>query len=169
MLLSAIGLVFGLTANFMALAGISLLSTEIVVYLNIGFFIVWVPAVLVSIYTTRNASKKDFWKVALSGCPAWMKAGLYALLVYGFVNLLYFATSKGVDVTLSENDGLSLIRKNSGQWIICYGLPFAILYSSIHALHLFRNKLCTNGHKVNPSASFCPECGQCLPEEPQES
>jgi hypothetical protein len=165
MLLSAIGLALSVVAHLTALAGVELPGGQLVWSLHMGIFVVWVPTVLVSIRTTRYANKRDFWKVALSGCPVWMKRAFYAFFAYGILNFILFAVTTGSGPLPAGDAAPSVVRGFSGHWMIFYAAAFAILYSSIHAPHLFRERKCPKGHAVDPTAHFCPECGYAFPNE----
>lgn len=69
MVLAACGLALSIAAHCMALAGVPVTGGKLVWGLDIGIFVVWIPTVLTSMQTTRYANRKDFWKVALAGCP----------------------------------------------------------------------------------------------------
>lgn len=163
MLLAALGFILSVAAHLMALAGLEMPGGEQVWALHVGIFVVWIPAVLVSIRVTRNTSRKDFWKVVFSGCPAWMRTAFYVLFAYALLNFFLFVfRDSRTGNSLSEE-----VRGFSGHWMIFYGAAFAILYSAIHSPNLFLDRRCPNGHPVGPTAQFCPECGLPLPREPQ--
>jgi hypothetical protein len=165
MLLAAVGLALSVVAHVMALAGIELPGGQLVWTLHIGIFVVWIPTVLVSIRTTRHANRKDFWKVALSGCPAWMRKAFYVLFAYAILNFILFMLTTTNGRQPAGDAPPSVVRGFSGHWMIFYGAAFATLYSAIHAPHLFRDRKCPNGHAVGPVVHFCPECGHAFPSE----
>jgi hypothetical protein len=160
MVLAACGLALSIGAHCMALAGATIPGGKLVWGLHIGIFLVWIPAVLVSTRTTRYANRKDFWKVALAGCPVWMRRGLYALFGYAIFNFVVFiATTASQPKHQAGGAPPSGVRGFSGHWMIFYGAAFAILYSRIHAPQLYRERKCPKGHAVSPTARFCSECG----------
>ena len=165
MLLAGLGLMLSIVAHVMALAGMELPGGKLVWTLHMGIFVVWIPTVLVSIRTTRYTNSKDFWKLALSGCPVWMRKAFYVLFAYAILNfiLFMFTTMNGPQ---SVGDAPpSAVRGFSGHWMIFYGAAFATRYSAIHAPHLVRDRKCPNGHAVGPDVNFCPECGYAFPGE----
>lgn len=170
MLLAGSGLVLSLGAHCMALAGVRIPGGGLVWVLHAGIFVVWVPTVLVSARMTRHASRKDFWKVALAGCPVWMRRAGGVLFVYAFLNFfLFMATAPGKpkepkQSKMSETP-LAVIRGFSGHWMIFYGAAFAVLYSMIHAPEAYRERKCPQGHKAAPDARFCSECGHDFSSE----
>ncbi|RYD77192.1 MAG: zinc ribbon domain-containing protein [Verrucomicrobiaceae bacterium] len=158
--LSTIGLVLSIGAHVMALTGIPLPSGKLVWGLHAGIFVVWLPAVLISMQTTRHASRKDFWKVALAGCPIWMRRGFYVLFGYAILNFVVLAATTGRQPKQpSDSTRPFVVRIFSGHWMVFYGAAFAILYSRLHAPDLYRERKCPNGHAVSPTARFCSECG----------
>ena len=165
MLLSAIGLALSMIAHVLALAGIDLPGGQLVWSLHMGIFVVWIPTVLVSIRTTRYANRKDFWKVALAGCPVWMRRAFYAFFAYGILNFILFALTTDSGPQPTGDTAPSVIHGFSGHWMIFYAAAFATLYSTIHAPHLFRERKCPKGHSVAPTAHFCSECGHAFQNE----
>jgi hypothetical protein len=165
MLLSAIGLALSVVAHLMALASFELPGGQLIWSVHMGIFVVWIPTVLVSMRTTQYSNRKDFWKVALSGCPVWMRRAFYAFFAYGIVNFILFAVNIGSGRHPAGNAAPSVIRGFSGHWMIFYAAAFATLYSSIHAPQLLRERKCPKGHAVDPTAHFCPECGYAFLNE----
>jgi hypothetical protein len=163
MLLSAFGLALSVFAHFMALAGVGLPGGGLVTTLDMGIFVVWIPTVLVSIRTTRYVNRKDFWKVALSGCPVWMRRAFYVFFVYGILNFILFVLITGSGPQPAGDAAPSVVRGFAGHWMIFYAAAFATLYSAIHAPNLFRERKCPKGHAVAPTAHLCPECGYAFP------
>lgn len=165
MLLSAGGLALSIGAHLMALAGVAIPGGRLVWALHIGIFVVWLPAVLISMQTTRFAHRKDFWKVALAGCPPWMRRAGYVLFGYAILNFVVFVSSTGSQPKQPTGDAPpSVVRGFSGHWMVFYGAAFAIFYSRIYAPHLYRERRCPLRHTVSPIARFCPECGYAFPE-----
>jgi hypothetical protein len=165
MWLAACGLGLSVAANVMALTGMTIPLGKYVWGLHIGIFIVWLPTVLVAQRITRNSNRKDFWKIALSGCPVWMRRALYVLMGYAILNfVLFMITSAGQPKPTGEAPA-SVIRGFSGHWMIFYGVAFAVLYSATRAPNLMRERKCPQGHVVSPNARFCPECGYAFPDE----
>jgi len=166
MVLSACGLALSIGAHVMALMGAAIPGGKLVWALHIGIFVVWLPAVLVSTQMTRYANRKDFWKVAVAGCPLWMRRAGYALFGYAILNFIVFMATTGSQPKQPVGDAPpSVVRGFSGHWMVFYGAAFAILYSRIHAPHLYRERRCPQGHAVSPTARFCPECGYAFPNE----
>lgn len=161
MLLAAAGLLLSVAIHVAAILGLQVPGGSTVWGLHIGIFVVWLPTVLVFTRTSRFANQKDLWKVALSGCPVWMRRTLYALFAYAIVNFAFFMLSSSSRGSGSE-PGTEL-RGFSGHWMVFYGAAFATLYSAINAPQLFRERRCSRGHTVSPTAQFCPECGDALP------
>jgi len=158
MLLAAAGFILSLYAHVMFLLDQSSPWGESVWFLHAGVFVVWVPAVLVARRLVRNTAQKDFWKVAMIGCPSWMRDAFGALFVYAILNFLYFAfvSSKHSAGTGTQT---SAIRGFSGHWLIFYAAAFAILYSARHRPDLLDGAKCPNGHDVDPLAKYCGACG----------
>jgi len=160
MVLAACGLALSIAAHCMALAGVPIPGGKLVWGLHIGIFVVWIPTVLTSMQTTRYANRKDFWKVALAGCPVWMRRAGYLLFGYAILNFIVcFANTASQPKQHTGDAPPSVIRGFSGHWMIFYGAAFAVLYSRIHAPELYRERKCPLGHTASPTARFCSECG----------
>jgi hypothetical protein len=160
MLVAAVGLALSVAAHCMSLAGIAIPGGGLVWALHVGIFIVWIPAVLVSLRSSRQMNRKDFWKTALAGCPVWMRRSFYGLFIYAIINFaIFMATTVNQPKPQMGPAPPSVIRGFSGHWMVFYGAAFVLLYSRINAPALFRERKCPNGHLVSHSACFCPECG----------
>jgi hypothetical protein len=163
LLLAAVGFVLSVAAHCMALAGVPIPGGKLVWNLHVGIFVVWIPTVLVAYQTTRYANRKDFWKVALAGCPPWMRRSLFILFGYAILNFVLFLASNQPKQSIGDAP-LTVIRGFSGHWMIFNGAAFAILYSRIHSPQLYQPRKCPQGHVVSPTARFCPECGYAFPD-----
>jgi hypothetical protein len=75
--LSAVGLALSLISHIAALLGANGPLGDKAWILHIGIFVVWLPAILVMNRLTREVPRKDIWKVALRGCPEWMRYMTY--------------------------------------------------------------------------------------------
>jgi hypothetical protein len=163
LVLAAVGFVLSVAAHGMALAGVPIPGGKLVWNLHIGIFIVWIPTVLVAYRATRYANRKDFWRVALAGCPPWMRRGFLVLFGYAILNFVLFLASNPPRQS-TDDAPLTVIRGFSGHWMIFYGAAFAVLYSRIHAPQLYQPRKCPQGHVVSPTARFCSECGYTFPD-----
>jgi hypothetical protein len=171
MVLAACGLALSIVAHCMALAGVPIPGGKLVWGLHLGIFVVWIPTVITSMQTTRYANRKDFWKVALAGCPLWMRRGFYVLFGYGILNFLVFmATTANQPKQQQTGDAPpSVVRGFAGHWMIFYGAAFAVLYSRIHAPELYRERKCPQGHTASSTARFCSECGHDFSNETENA
>lgn len=160
LVLAACGLALSVGAHLTGLVGATTPGGKLVWGLHLGIFVVWIPAVIVSLRTTRYAVQKDFWRVALAGCPVWMRRALNVLIGYAVLNFAVFiVTSVGESAQPVGDAPPSVIRGFSGHWMVFYGTAFAVLYSRIHAPHLYRERRCPEGHQASALARFCSECG----------
>jgi len=168
MLLSALGLVLSIGSHLAALAGLPIPGGSSVWGLHIGIFVVWLPTVLVANRMARHGKRADFWKLVLSGCPAWARYALYGLFGYAVFN--FIIGMGGVTSHQKSNGGTSLgeVRLFSGHWMVFYGAAFATLISAIRDPQLLRGRMCVQGHHVSPLDQFCPKCGSALAHEPAE-
>lgn len=161
MVLAFCGLALSLAVHGMALADITIPGGKLVWGLHIGVFVVWIPLMLTSSQTMRHAQGKDFWKVALAGCPVWMRRAGKILFCYVILNFVVFLVTMSDEpkATLKEVPSPSVVRGFSGHWLVLYWVAFALLYSRIHSPPMGRERQCPLGHGVMPDARYCPKCG----------
>lgn len=90
--LAAIGLFASAVVHVCALLGIQNPFGPYAWALHVGIFVIWLPAVIVSNRATQDVSfkRKDFWTIALSGCPPWMSKMVKGLFVYALLNFGLF-------------------------------------------------------------------------------
>jgi hypothetical protein len=165
--LAACGFILSVAAQILALTGIPLPGGNLVWMLHVGIFVVLIPAVLVSARCARYPHRRDFWKVVLAGCPAWMRRAVYVIFGYAIFNFILFMFIVNGHPKPAGDAPPSVIRGFSGHGMAFYSAAFAILYAVIHSPNLLRERKCPWGHSVSPAARFCPECGHAFPEEPK--
>ena len=160
--LSAIGFILSVTAHLRAIQGLPFPGGKAVWALHIGIFVVWLPTVLVAYRFTRGVPRKDFWKIALIGCPRWMRQAGYVVFGYGILNFIYFMATT-MNHPQSHGDAPpEVIRGFSGHWMIFYSAAFDTLYSAYVIGYSGMQRKCPNGHIVPITAKFCEECGAPL-------
>ncbi len=167
MVLAACGLALSIVAHAMSLAGVPIPGGNLIWGLHVGIFVVWIPTVLASVKMTQHVNRKDFWKVALAGCPEWMRRSFYVLFGYAILNfILFFVSMAGQPKQDRKNAATpDVVRGFSGHWMIFYGAAFAVLYSRIHSPGQYRERKCPQGHTSPPTARFCAECGHDFSHE----
>lgn len=165
MSLAAVGFVLSATAHLLALFGMQMPGGKAVWALHIGLFVVWIPTVFISQQATRFGTQRDGWKLALAGCPRWMRNGLFGLFGYAILNFVVFLITvpKG-SMQVGNTAPPTVVRGFSGHWMVFYAGAFAVLYSRINAPQFYRERKCPNGHVVSPLAHFCPDCGYAFPD-----
>lgn len=155
LVISGIGFIVSLCVNIGSLMGRPVLPEAFFAVLHVGIFVVWFPAVLVSIKRVGSTGRKDFWKLVLRGAPDWMHYFLYAVFFYSFVGFFIPTTHTPAE---GGQLGPSEWRQFSGIWMAFYSGAFAILYAA--NAEGVRAGRCINGHAVSPGANFCTQCGQ---------
>jgi hypothetical protein len=162
MVLAGIGFVLSSAAHVASIVGVQIPGGSAVLALQVGIFAAWLPAVLVMSSFRGRVSNRDLWKVALSGCPGWMRAAVFVVFGYAFLNFFYcFVIMPG----RPQSDGSSLlseVRGISGHWMIFYATAFAVLYSARRRPELFTARRCSAQHEVAPDAEYCERCGERL-------
>lgn len=157
--IAAVGLVLSLLVHLSALLRVTNPLGKAAWGLHVGVFVVWLPAVLVAQRLTRNATQKDCWKIALRGCPGWMRYMTIGFFGYAIVNFAIFLLGS-VGGRESEPD---VFRGFSGHWMAFYSAAMAMLYSFLRVDT--RPSRCINGHEVGPLANYCEKCGQQVKQD----
>jgi hypothetical protein len=147
LVLSVTGLVLSLVAHAAALLGLPPPLGPAAWWLNVGIFVVWLPALIVSTPAGRGT-------VALPGCPGWMRRLTYGFFGYGVVSTLLFRA-----FTPPES-----FQGWTGHGLAFYSVAAAILYSAIVLSRSDPARRCPNGHPVSASASVCEACGADIAE-----
>lgn len=163
MLVAALGFFLSLIAHIASMFGKAVPSALPVMDLHIGIFVVWFPAVLVVSRMTGSANRKDLWKIALSGCPLWMRRAVYGLFGYTALNFVLFMLRTRTQHDAGEASP-SVVWGFSGHWLLFYGIAFAVFYSAIHAPKLLEKRFCPDGHSASHLDQYCPRCGRELPQ-----
>lgn len=127
MLLAAIGLVLSATVHCCALFGWKFPFPDLAWSLHGGIFVVWFPAVFMAQKLAKGCPRKDLWKVALRGCPPWLKGMTYFFLGYAVLN--FFLFSSGSSYGKHDYSGIGGF---SGHWMAFYAAALALLYSALH-------------------------------------
>lgn len=130
--LAAVGLVLSLVAHGCAWLGEPQPLGMATWGLHLGVFVVWLPALLASGQMVRGARREDAWRVALRGCPRWMRWMTTAFFVYAFVNfMLNFGVMAPAGKQPEGGDmPPAVFRMFSGHWMAFYSAALAMLYSS---------------------------------------
>lgn len=160
--LAAIGFILSVAAHLAAVAGSPIPFGKAVWGLHIGIFVVWLPTVLVGTRLTRGANRKDYWKIALAGCPKWMRTALYLLFGYALLNFVLFLATTASHPQPKGSAPPEVVRGFSGHWMVFYGAAFASLYSASVIGYSGMDRKCPNGHPATVTAKFCEECGAPL-------
>jgi hypothetical protein len=127
--LAVAGLVLSLVAHVAALLGLPQPMGSAAWALHAGIIVVWLPAVLASRRLGVDPKSKDFWKVALRGCPpwvGWVTGGFFAYAVVNF--LVFFVGGRGGGGLGAQP---AVFRGFSGHWMAFYSAAAAMLYSAL--------------------------------------
>lgn len=127
--LAALGFGVSLLVNVLAWLNIAPPFGNAAFVLHLGVFVVAVPLLLMAQQGSPTGERKDFWKVALRGCPLWLRRSVPVIFVYDVVNFLFLvlnARPKSYPVTSTPP---IVFRGFSGHWMAFYCLAFAVFYS----------------------------------------
>src|SRR5262249_47960126 len=136
-------------------------------------FPLWLPVVLIARKMSGDGiRRKDFWKVAMSGCPPWMRYMTYGFFIYAVINFAIFVVLSMVH-PLPKQSGAELppqvLHGFSGHWMAFYSAGLAIVTTAYRRGLSNLQRQCPFGHSVAWSDRFCPTCGASiapLPEQP---
>jgi hypothetical protein len=129
LVLSGVGLGLSLWIHLGAVAGRRVAPEAFFRMLQVGIFVVWIPAALVSIKRIGYRRGKNYWKLALRGSPEWIRYMVYAFGGYAMVNfaIFFFQGAQGFS---GEDHPAVVWRFISGLWMGFYSAALAVLYSS---------------------------------------
>ena len=131
MVLSGIGVMLCLSFYLLGVTGIYPLPAKETPVLFGGLFVVWIPTVILANRLTQDFKQRDFWKAALRGCPAWMRAALW--VVIGCVFAVFF-----LPVLSKRSPGIASIGISPVETIctlphnVLFGLRCCVMYSLIN-------------------------------------
>ena len=157
MTLSAVGLFTSLYVHLGAVMGHRVVPEAFFWILQMGIFVVFIPAILMARERLGNTRRPDFWKLILKDSPNWMRYMVYGFFGYALVNFALFIFNAPSGDT-GTNPPLADWRRFSGHWMAFFSASFAMLYSE--ANWNSKELRCVNGHVVQPGANFCEQCGQ---------
>jgi hypothetical protein len=162
MLYAAIGLIASFVVHALTFFGVTLGGNPLFVTLHVAIFPLWFIVVTIAMKTMAGMSRKDSWKAALSGCPAWMRYMTNGFFIYALVNfLIFFLTSManaphGVKL---DTPSPEIWRGFSGHWMAFYSAGLAIATTAYRRGTDNWGAQCPNGHAVAVSDNYCPVCG----------
>jgi hypothetical protein len=170
MIYAACGLVLSLATHILSLFGVGVGATLFYV-LHIGIFPLWIPVVLLSMKMAGGTSRKDFWKVALSGCPPWMQYMTRGFFIYAIVNFAIFFVLTGHGPAKQPGGDLPAVVLHgfSGHWMAFYSAGLAVLTTAYRRGLSNLQRHCPFGHDVGWGDKFCPTCGASIPADPSLS
>lgn len=154
---AAAGLILSLAAHLLSYAGMQLGGDALFFGLHVGIFPLWLPIVFIAKEMKNNAPRNDFWKIAMSGCPVWMKHMAKGFFGYAIVNfMLFMFTQRG-----SHGVGTfpAFWRGLSGHWMAFYSAGLAVMTTAYRRGISNLERHCVNGHAINYDAKFCSVCG----------
>ena len=128
-LLSFVGLFLSLFVHLGALLGHLVVPESWFVFLHVGIFVVWFPAVFVlqrRIGYTRGAG---VWKKAFKGSPDGLRYTVYFFFLYAVINFVSFLPQAPTGRNTGGTPPI-VWRGFSGHWMAFYSAAFAILYAA---------------------------------------
>jgi hypothetical protein len=160
MVYAACGLVLSLAVHLLSFFGLQLGGTTLFGALHIGIFPLWFAVVLISKKLTGGARRRDYWKAALSGCPAWMRYATYGFFIYALVNFILFAAVAPTGRQIGGGAPPSSVWHGfSGHWMAFYAAGLAVLTAAYRRGLSNLEQKCPNGHVIGFADKFCATCG----------
>jgi hypothetical protein len=169
MLYAACGLVLSLVVHILSIFGIPFGGNTLFFALHIGIFPLWIPVVFIAQKMMIGVNRKDFWKVALSGCPPWMRYMTRGFFIYAIVNFAFFFILTAVHPPAKQTGGdvpAEVLHGFSGHWMAFYSAGLATLTSAYRRGLSNLQRRCPNGHEIGWSDNYCPTCG--MPVDPPQ-
>jgi hypothetical protein len=118
---------FGLsvTCHFLAITGIVPLFPSKIMLMHGGVFVVFIPAMLAG----KSVPRKDFWKVIVDVCPAWVRWVFKVVSTYAFLNFILFMFTAPKGKVPPGDVTSDVVRGFSGHWMFFYFTAFVMLYA----------------------------------------
>jgi hypothetical protein len=152
------GLMLSAAVHVISLLGLQPIGKKWFMALHIGIFPLWLPVVIMSQRIAKGTSKRDFWKVALSGCPVWMRYATYGLFVYALVNFAIFFLRLPGKNSRGQEPSNPVLQGFSGHWMAFYSAGLAVLVSAYRYTAAVPRH-CVNGHLIKGEPQHCSTCG----------
>ncbi len=129
LVLASIGFALSLGVHLVTSVGVLWIVGDFLGPLHVGVFIVGAPAMILSNRLTKGHPRKDYWNIALRGCPRWMRRGASIIFGYCWLRMIVF-------LFLSVNQPKPHGAITAGQlaffssgWLAFYAMEFVTLYS----------------------------------------
>lgn len=171
MVYAACGLILSLIVHVLSFFGLQIGGNALFVALHVGIFPLWIPVVIIAQKMMGGLRNKDFWKVALSGCPPWMRYMTCGFFIYAFVNFAIFFVlmsthppAKGATEPPAE-----VLHGFSGHWMAFYSAGLAILTTAYRRGLSNLPRKCPFGHEIGWSDRFCSTCGSSVASLPDSN
>jgi hypothetical protein len=171
MLYAVCGLALSLLVHILSFFGIQFGGNALFFGLHVGIFPLWIPVVLIGQKMMGGTSRRNFWKVALSGCPPWMKYMTYGFFIYAFVNFaifIFIVSAHPPPKGLTEPPAEAL-HGFSGHWMAFYSAGLAILTTAYRRGLSNLQRKCPFGHEIGWDDRFCPTCGAAVVASPEQN
>jgi hypothetical protein len=160
MFYAACGLILSLVVHLLSFFGIAIGGNQLFIGLHVGIFPLWLPVVLIAQKMMGGAPRKDFWRVALSGCPPWMRYMTRGFFIYAIANFaVFFILSVLHPPAKGPNVPSSVLHGFSGHWMLFYSAGLAVLTTAYRKGLSNLQRKCPNGHEIGWNDNFCPTCG----------
>jgi len=170
MIYAGCGLALSLVVHVLSFFGITPGGQTLFTALHVGIFPLWLPAILIAREMSGGAMRRtDFWKMAMSGCPAWMRYMTYGFFIYAIINWAIFVFPMMSQPKQSGAELPSQMHGFSGHWMAFYSAGLAIVTTAYRRGLSNLQRQCPFGHSVGWGDRFCPTCGASvarLPEQP---
>jgi hypothetical protein len=126
---AAVGLIVSFSVHVLSCFGIrpgGIALFNILMRALIVFFLVMG---LLTAKLRKQLPRRRFWKVALTGCPSWLKYMTRALMYYAIVNLLLSLLSLFLVLAARRTEAdppIAIWRLFSGLWMLFYSAGLAL-------------------------------------------
>ncbi len=171
MIYGACGLALSLAVHILSLFGVAPGGTALFTALHVGIFPLWIPVVFIARKMTGSgATRKDFWKAALSGCPPWMRYMTYGFFAYAVLNFVIFTllVSPHPPPKQAGAPPADVLHGFSGHWMAFYAAGLAIVTTAYRRGLSNLQRRCPFGHEVGWTDRFCPVCGSSVAPSRQD-
>ena len=129
LVLAAVGFALSLGVHLATSLGVLWILGDLLGPLHVGVFIVGAPAMMLSNRLTKGHPRKDYWNIALRGCPRWMRRGASIIFGYCWLRMIaFFVLTINQPKPHGAITAAQLAFFSSG-WLAFYSIEFVTLYS----------------------------------------
>jgi hypothetical protein len=165
--MAALGLLLSLLVHIRALAGHHSLFGRGDILVLSGFFIVFIPAVIVVRRRTLGLPYMEQADAAYEPCPKWIRIALGVIGANAAVWIVYTFIAQP-PTRIEGPIPANVLCPFSAIAMAFYAMSLAFLFPVVRNGKLWRQIRCPDGHRLSSLATRCPFCGKAVVPDSSE-